>query len=502
MATRRGGGLKLTDTVLITSASLTTEVTGILGVANGGTGQSTFIDGQLLIGNTTGNTLAKATLTQGTGVTITNGAGSITVAIGQAVATTSTPEFARLGIGGAADAADRLKITGGTVTADAQVFDAEITWNNSGVSFTAIRLNVTNTASQGGSLLMDLLVGGVSQFKVDRSGTVTTTTVNASSFMSVGSIPVLTETSTNTVTNKTLSGANNTFSAIPVTAINALNGFTGATPVRDDVFAFFDTSASANRDANLEAVLSVGLKGFVQGFVPRYSTTTQIQVTPGIIHLENGTILESTSTISNSPSLSANTWYYLYVYLNGSTTGIEVSTTAPASAYTGGARSKTSDTSRRYIGAFRTNGSSEIQNFWCEGSGDTLDYMWRLDVPALKRALGGGTATSKTAVSLSSLSATGGSGSTASGLPDSSGLVKAAILRLVNLSTNGAVLYMDNSEMTGTSAASTGGAGILQDADIVLPFPINDSREVRYAWNASPTGPGAYLDVLGFKLVR
>jgi hypothetical protein len=32
-----------------------------------------------LIGNTTGNTLSKATLTQGTGITITNGAGSITV---------------------------------------------------------------------------------------------------------------------------------------------------------------------------------------------------------------------------------------------------------------------------------------------------------------------------------------------------------------------------------------------------------------------------------------
>jgi len=281
-----------------------------------------------------------------------------------------------------------------------------------------------------------------------------------------------------------------------------LNGFTDAAPVRTDVIPYYNVGAGANRDCTVQQLLSLALKGFVQGFIPRYSTTTQIQVTPGIIHLENGTILESTSTISKSPSLSANTWYYLYVYLNGSTVDVEVSTTAPAAAYTGLARSKTSDTSRRYIGAFRTNGSSEIQNFWCEGSGDTLDYMWRLDVPSLKRAMGGGTATSKTAVSLSSLSATGGSGSTASGVPDSSGLVKAAILRLVNLSTNGAVLYMDNSEMTGTSGAGTGGVGILQDADIVLPFPINDSREVRYSWNASPTGPGAYLDVIGFKLGR
>jgi hypothetical protein len=54
--------------------------TGTVAVANGGTGQSSYTDGQLLIGNSTGNTLTKATLTAGTGISITNGSGSITVA--------------------------------------------------------------------------------------------------------------------------------------------------------------------------------------------------------------------------------------------------------------------------------------------------------------------------------------------------------------------------------------------------------------------------------------
>ena len=53
---------------------------GVLSVAGGGTGQTSYTNGQLLIGNTTGNTLTKATLTAGTGVTVTNGAGSITIA--------------------------------------------------------------------------------------------------------------------------------------------------------------------------------------------------------------------------------------------------------------------------------------------------------------------------------------------------------------------------------------------------------------------------------------
>lgn len=61
------------------SYSGTTATIGTLSVLGGGTGQTSYTDGQLLIGNSSGNTLTKATLTQGTGITITNGNGSITI---------------------------------------------------------------------------------------------------------------------------------------------------------------------------------------------------------------------------------------------------------------------------------------------------------------------------------------------------------------------------------------------------------------------------------------
>jgi len=60
-------------------------------VTAGGTGQTSYTDGQLLIGNTTGNTLTKATLTAGTNVTITNGNGSITIAASGGGGSAATP---------------------------------------------------------------------------------------------------------------------------------------------------------------------------------------------------------------------------------------------------------------------------------------------------------------------------------------------------------------------------------------------------------------------------
>lgn len=58
---------------------LTSDVSGVLPEANGGTGESTYSNGQLLIGNNAGG-LTKATITAGANVTVTNGDGAITIA--------------------------------------------------------------------------------------------------------------------------------------------------------------------------------------------------------------------------------------------------------------------------------------------------------------------------------------------------------------------------------------------------------------------------------------
>lgn len=65
----------------------------------------------------------------------------------------------------------RLSIVRGSLTANAPSIDITETWN-AAVTFTVIKVNVTNTSSNGGSLLMDLQVGSISRFYVQRTGTI------------------------------------------------------------------------------------------------------------------------------------------------------------------------------------------------------------------------------------------------------------------------------------------------------------------------------------------
>jgi hypothetical protein len=52
----------------------------------------------------------------------------------------------------------------------ANIYDLSDTWNDGATTFKGIGLNVTDTASASGSLLMDLQVGGVSKFSVRKDG--------------------------------------------------------------------------------------------------------------------------------------------------------------------------------------------------------------------------------------------------------------------------------------------------------------------------------------------
>ena len=136
--TLSGGTTGLTYAVAA-GVSLTTA--GTLTVIHGGTGQTSYTNGQLLIGNTTGNTLAKATLTAGTGITITNGTGSIEIA-NSSPGGSMTFDFAGDSGSEAIANGDTLTLTGGAT----------------GLTFAVA---ATDTATMGGTLA--IASGGTGQ---------------------------------------------------------------------------------------------------------------------------------------------------------------------------------------------------------------------------------------------------------------------------------------------------------------------------------------------------
>jgi hypothetical protein len=75
-----------------------------------------------------------------------------------------------------------ITITGVTITADSPNSLTQ-TWNNSGVTFTAQKVNVTDTASNASSLLGDWQVAGSSKFSIRKDGLVSAST----GFISTGS---------------------------------------------------------------------------------------------------------------------------------------------------------------------------------------------------------------------------------------------------------------------------------------------------------------------------
>jgi len=81
-------------------------------------------------------------------------------------------------------------LNSGELTTSAPVTISQ-TWNALAVAFTALKVNAVSTASAAGSLLLDLQVGGVSQFSVQKNGSITannTFNLNGSIVQSAGNV--------------------------------------------------------------------------------------------------------------------------------------------------------------------------------------------------------------------------------------------------------------------------------------------------------------------------
>ena len=154
------------------------------------------------------------------------------------------------------------------------------------------------------------------------------------------------------------------------------------------------------------AILNRLNRGFIDGLKMTWVSATAIDIEIGAAFVPGlGKIVNVDTKISKTGlSLSASTFYHVYLYENSGAAAVEVVTTAPATAYWGTARSKTGDTTRRYIGSILTDGSSNVIKFIM--SGTSIKYNTTIVATSPFRVLSAGTATSTTAVSTAGVAPT------------------------------------------------------------------------------------------------
>lgn len=127
----------------------------------------------------------------------------------------------------------------------------------------------------------------------------------------------------------------------------------------------FDPIGQSNRA--LDFLDAMCPQDFLTGLQLEWAATNAVNIRSGAAWVSGTGRLKSTTTIQKTGlSLSANTWYHLYLYNSGTlaapVAAVEVSTVAPE-GYFGTAYRKTGDATRRYLGSVRTDGSGNIHRF-------------------------------------------------------------------------------------------------------------------------------------------
>lgn len=221
---------------------------------------------------------------------------------------------------------------------------------------------------------------------------------------------------------------------------------------------------------------------YISGLEMIWNSATSLSVTTGAACRPSDSLLMMPAALITKAglTLTASTWYHLYLYMNGANPDVEIVTTAPAAAYFGAARAKTGDTTRRYIGSILTDASGNIYNVIQVHN--EINYRVPFDNAPL-RALSYGQATAYTDVLLT-------------GLPPTS---RIAICRLTNNDTSLAARFT-TSDSSGDPV--NGCYGVAAGQSIFMPVNVDSSQKLRYAFpSGTPTG-GAYVDVYGYIVSR
>lgn len=255
---------------------------------------------------------------------------------------------------------------------------------------------------------------------------------------------------------------------------------TGLSLATSAVIAATDTVLQAFGKLQAQITDNLLPKGYIDGLQMQWVSGTALTVTSGAAYIEGSSkVLRATSAIAKTGlSLSASTWYHVYLYDNSGIADVEIVTTAPASPYNGTARSKTGDTSRRYVGSVLSDASGNIYRF--QQNGSEIEYLVNTAAPF--RVVSGGVATTRTNIDLSGA------------IPVTSDYV---VLSSINNDTVRCLIDIPEIGNSGNVSRYNTPGG--QRNPIITAAP---SRVVQYLFDSTPTSSGFFLDVWGYRYSR
>lgn len=218
-----------------------------------------------------------------------------------------------LGLGtGTIPSTGMLRSGQGAITASAPLIHSTATWNSSGVTFTHIFVNITDTASAAASLLADYQISGSSVWKVTKAGAVTQAqalTVSAGGLTVTGNSTISGTLGGLTGLTVTSGGATVSAGGITVTGnstiTGTLGGLTGLTVAsggaaitgNSSVTGTFSTSGlyTASAGATIASGQTLTLTGATIAGAPTWSSTQSLN-TSG--NAGTATALETARTIN------------------------------------------------------------------------------------------------------------------------------------------------------------------------------------------------------------
>lgn len=245
-----------------------------------------------------------------------------------------------------------------------------------------------------------------------------------------------------------------------------------------------DDAKVADALATAAANLAIARPGssYIEGLFLKSIVGTTITIGKGYAALQStGNNLAVLADLSVTVSPAANTWYHLYLYDNAGTPALELVTTAPAAPYLGTARSKTGDTSRRYIVSL-LGASAGVWHVWKQRN--------------LRMDLVGNSNTTPFQVMTAGI--LGSQAISCAACVPLTGVT--AYVWSYNQSTNTQMMYCDNDSSIVLSPSVYNkwqGGGLL--TDVTLPL---DSQQRFRVYSPAAPNQGQYVNVHGYEFNR